>query len=114
MIFRHDNLIPAKFGGKQHASSYLCAILMCDDIHPNIRSKFHKKFGKTKQRNWGRLWALKLQDAGLLLSKIGTILILRTGKRKSGTRLKLTARNRSFICQLENIQERRLDTNIAI
>ncbi len=57
--------LPAKFGGKQHASSYLCANLMCDDIHPNIRSKFHKKFGKTKQRNWGRLWARLNQELGL-------------------------------------------------
>ncbi len=36
-----------------------------DDMRDNKRSKFHKKFGKTKQRNWGRLWARLNQELGL-------------------------------------------------
>ena len=36
-----------------------------DDMRDNKRSKFHKKFGKTKQRNWGRLCLLDNQELGL-------------------------------------------------
>lgn len=36
-----------------------------DDMRDNKRSKFHKKFGKTKQRNWGRLCLLNNQKYGL-------------------------------------------------
>ncbi len=39
-------------------------VSLMDDMRDNKRSKFHKKFGKTKQRNWGRLCLLKKQELG--------------------------------------------------